>query len=104
MRQVQQHVLALRTALQGVELWADAPELMAALAERHAACLRAELWAATGRDSTWLSRPLVESQALQAVAAVRHQPELWGALCEAVPWLAAHAALRTMQQLRAGGG
>ncbi len=50
MRQVQQHVLALRTALQGVELWADAPELMAALAERHAACLRAELWAATGRD------------------------------------------------------
>ncbi|GIL90451.1 hypothetical protein Vretifemale_18086, partial [Volvox reticuliferus] len=94
------HVAELRAVLQSVELWTDRPELLALLGEVHFAAHRAELWAAAGRDSNWLSRPLSEGQVAVAAQSVRHLPELWAALCEAVPWLAAHAALRVMQHLR----
>ncbi|GFR52730.1 hypothetical protein Agub_g15267 [Astrephomene gubernaculifera] len=101
MAQLSAHIGGLRVALQSVELWSDRPEMVAVLSELHFAAHRAELWAAAGRDSTWLSRPLTESQVAVAAQAVHHLPELWAALCEAVPWLAAHAALRLMQHLRA---
>ncbi|KXZ48947.1 hypothetical protein GPECTOR_24g237 [Gonium pectorale] len=100
MAQLTQHVNGLRGVLQAVELWADRPELVSVLAGLHFAAYRAELWSAAGRDSVWLTRPLTESQVAVAAQAVHHLPELWAALCEAVPWLAAHAALRLMQHLR----
>ncbi|EFJ43112.1 hypothetical protein VOLCADRAFT_96821 [Volvox carteri f. nagariensis] len=94
------HVTELRAVLQSVELWADRPELLAVLGGVHFAAHRAELWAVAGRDRLWLSRPLSDGQVLVAAQSVRHLPELWSALCEAIPWLAAHAALRMMQHLR----
>ncbi|PNH03518.1 hypothetical protein TSOC_010418, partial [Tetrabaena socialis] len=94
-------VAGLHAALAGTGLWADRPELLAALTQRHLAAMRDALWAASGRDRAWLVRPLGGSQLAVAAGAAHLLPELWGALVgEAVPRVAARAGDRLMQQLR----
>ncbi|GFR50521.1 hypothetical protein Agub_g12790 [Astrephomene gubernaculifera] len=81
------HVAALREVLTATGLWADRPELLAALTGRHSVALREDLFGT--RD--WASNASLHECNL--VAAVRHLPELWEAMTtEAVPWVAMAAA------------
>ncbi|PNH03522.1 hypothetical protein TSOC_010416 [Tetrabaena socialis] len=102
---LQLQVAGLHSALAGTGLWADRPELLAALKQRHLAAMRDALWAASGRDRAWLVRPLSEGQLAVAAGAAHLLPELWGALVgEAVPRVAARAGDRLMQRLRSAAG
>ncbi|KAG2436041.1 hypothetical protein HYH02_011752 [Chlamydomonas schloesseri] len=90
------HVARLRDALAGTGLWADRPQLLAALTARHFAALREDAQAAVGADEEaagrLLTRPLAPSQVEVAAQGARHLPELWAALVqEAVPWVAEQA-------------
>ncbi|KAG2498600.1 hypothetical protein HYH03_003351 [Edaphochlamys debaryana] len=77
------HVSALRSGLAAAGLWADRPDLLAALSAVHFAALRDELGPGEGGGAAWGSRPLSPSQVAAAAAGARHLPELWTALWEA---------------------
>ncbi|KAG2426222.1 hypothetical protein HXX76_013202 [Chlamydomonas incerta] len=100
LRSVNMHVARLRHALADTGLWADRPQLLAALTSRHAAALRDDAQAepdSTGMDddaaARVLTRPLGPSQMEVAARCARHLPELWTALVhEAVPWVVGYAS------------
>ncbi|PNW79673.1 hypothetical protein CHLRE_08g362400v5 [Chlamydomonas reinhardtii] len=108
LRGLHAHVARLRDALAGTGLWADRPQLLAALTARHFAALRedaqAALGAAGGNEDAAaraLTRPLGPSQLEVAARAARHLPELWAALVqEAVPWVAVHASAAALMLSR----
>ncbi|KAG2498598.1 hypothetical protein HYH03_003349 [Edaphochlamys debaryana] len=77
------HVSALRSGLAAAGLWADRPDLLAALSAVHFAALRDELQGGEGGGIAWGCRPLSASQVGAAAASARHLPELWAALWEA---------------------
>ncbi|PNW79672.1 hypothetical protein CHLRE_08g362350v5 [Chlamydomonas reinhardtii] len=87
LRGLHAHVSRLRDALAGTGLWADRPQLLAALTARHFAALREDAQAALGAAggdedaaARVLTRPLGPSQLEVAARAARHLPELWAAL------------------------
>ncbi|KAG2426225.1 hypothetical protein HXX76_013204 [Chlamydomonas incerta] len=100
LRGLHTHVARLRDALASTGLWADRPQLLAALTARHFAALQEDAQAALGATGVdddaaarLLTRPLGPSQMEVAARCARHLPELWTALVqEAVPWVAAHAS------------
>ncbi|KAG2436031.1 hypothetical protein HYH02_011743 [Chlamydomonas schloesseri] len=102
------HVARLRDALAGTGLWADRPQLLAALTARHFAALREDMQAAIGSADVnecavpeSLTRPLAPSQVEVAARCARHLPELWAALVqEAVPWVALHVSTAAMAGFR----
>ncbi|KAG2426224.1 hypothetical protein HXX76_013203 [Chlamydomonas incerta] len=104
LRGLHTHVARLRDALASTGLWADRPQLLAALTARHFAALREDAQAALGATrvdddaaARLLTRPLGPSQMEVAARCARHLPELWTALVqEAVPWVAAHASAAAM--------
>ncbi|KAG2498609.1 hypothetical protein HYH03_003358 [Edaphochlamys debaryana] len=77
------HVSALRSGLAAAGLWADRPDLLAALSAVHFAALRDELGPGEGGGAAWGSRPLSPSQVAAAAASARHLPELLVALLQA---------------------
>ncbi|KAG2498608.1 hypothetical protein HYH03_003357 [Edaphochlamys debaryana] len=60
------HVSALRSGLAAAGLWADRPDLLAALSAVHFAALRDELGPGEGGGAAWGSRPLSASSASSA--------------------------------------
>ncbi|KAG2483783.1 hypothetical protein HYH03_017379 [Edaphochlamys debaryana] len=91
------HVGELRAALAATGLWADRPELLAAVAGAHGAALRDEAAAAAGAAAA-VPEAL---QQQEAVAMSRHLPELWAALAEGWWWVAVGAVEGSIGKNRA---
>ncbi|KAG2490093.1 hypothetical protein HYH03_011399 [Edaphochlamys debaryana] len=96
------HVAEVRSALAKTGLWSDRPGLLAALAGAHYATLKVE---AETESGAWTGRsgPLAPERLQAATRAARHLPELWGALCEGLAWVAAGAGADRMAAGALGG-